>query len=843
MDALPIGELAAPLAAAWGAASRLLLTAPTGSGKSTQIPQFLLDAGLAPAGQIVVLQPRRLAARMLARRVARERGVALGSAVGYQVRDEHVAGPHTRICYVTEGVLLRRLLSDPDLRDVAAILFDEFHERHLPGDLMLGLARALQARRPELKLLVMSATLDVSGVADYLAPAPLLQPAGRCHPVAIQYLERAAAGGRAPIWETAARALPALLAGVPEGDLLVFMPGAYEIQRTIEAFRGVGAARGFEVLPLHGRLSAADQDRAVSPGARRRIIVATNIAETSITIAGVRGVLDSGLAREAGFDPRRGIETLLVAPISRAAAEQRSGRAGRTAPGVALRLWTAREHEQRPAYTRPEIQRVDLAEPLLALKALGFARSTDFPWFEPPPPAALEQAEALLRDLAATDAAGRITSLGRQLLRFPLHPRYARLLLAAAETGCLPEATRIAALTQTRPLLPPARDPAVREARGALTDEPVPGDYALTLRGWAAATAQRYAPAFCQAIGLQAEAAREADRLAARFQVIARSAGLALDTPPATAAQIGRALLAAFPDRVARRCDQGSLRCELVHGRRGELARSSAVHHAPLLLVGEITELDDRHGGVRTLLSQATALETEWLAEARPDALRDEKEYRYDPRQKRVLLHLRRCFLDLVLRDQIRQDVTAAEAAPVLAQALASGALESAQWPEAITPWLARLESLAAWCPDWRLPTFDASARQTVLGAFCVGAVGARDLKDRKLLPCFRVWLGAAAVTVLEREAPTHFTLPSGRRRPIVYCPPQPPRLAATIQDLDGLQTTPRIAGRRMPLTIEILAPNQRPVQTTTDLDSFWRTAYPALRPALSRRYPKHRWP
>ena len=370
---LPIYDIADALVETLARESRLILTAPTGSGKSTQVPQILLDRGLLGTGEVVVLQPRRLAARLLASRVAEERHTPLGTEVGYQVRFDSRVSEATRIRYVTEGILLRRLLTEPNLDNVSAILFDEFHERHIYGDITLARARMLQeTTRPDLKLVVMSATLDTGLVRDYLA-CPGLATEGRVYPVEVEYLARPVEQRRQPIWDVAAEAFSRLVQAGLEGDVLVFMPGAYEIMRTIDAIGDLTAARGWTLLPLYGDLPPAQQDRAVRPSAERKVVVATNVAETSITIPSVRAVIDSGLARMARFDPHRGINTLLIEQISQAAAEQRAGRAGRTAPGRCLRLWTEQEHRARPPHEVPEIRRLDLAEILLVLKAQGIA--------------------------------------------------------------------------------------------------------------------------------------------------------------------------------------------------------------------------------------------------------------------------------------------------------------------------------------------------------------------------------------------------------------------------------------------------------------------------------------
>ncbi|MFM8421740.1 MAG: helicase-related protein, partial [Verrucomicrobiota bacterium] len=446
---------------------RLVLVAATGSGKTTQVPQMLLDDGLAGPGRIVVLQPRRVAARSVAARVAWERGGKLGDEVGYQVRFEDRLGPDSRLCFVTEGILLRWLQDDPALSDVGLVVFDEFHERNLLSDVALALVKQLRrTSRPDLGIVVMSATLEAEPVARYLAdavpeteepaPAPVLSSEGRTFPVEVRWADY---NDSRPEWEQAASAVEAIIGNGWEGDILVFMPGMSEIQSTL---RSIGSARlgeRVELLALHGDLPPEEQDRAFQACPVRKVVVSTNVAETSVTIDGVRHVVDSGLARVARHDVERGIQTLLVEEISRASAEQRSGRAGRTAPGTCWRLWTESGHLNRPDRNTPEIRRADLAEVVLLLHSLGVGRAVGFDWLDKPEPAAVQRAEELLVTLGALEpgggaaGAGRLTEMGRRMLRMPMHPRFARMLVEAGRRRCVPAAAMCAALVSGRDLL------------------------------------------------------------------------------------------------------------------------------------------------------------------------------------------------------------------------------------------------------------------------------------------------------------------------------------------------------------------------------------------------------
>jgi ATP-dependent helicase HrpB len=841
---LPIYEIADDLVEALSTASRLVLTAPTGSGKSTQVPQVLLDRGLLGAGSVVVLQPRRLAARLLASRVAAERGSTLGAEVGYQVRFERQASDATRILYVTEGILLRRLLSSPNLDGVSTILFDEFHERHVYGDLTLARVRLLQeSTRPDLKIVVMSATLDTDLVRHYLGDCPVLASQGRIYPVTVEYASRPAGPQHQRIWDTAAEAFERLVQSGVDGDVLVFMPGAYEITRTLEAISGMACARGWTLLPLYGELPAAEQDRAVRPTDGPKVVVATNVAETSITIDGVRAVIDSGLARVSRFDPHRGINTLLIEPISQASAAQRAGRAGRTAPGRCLRLWTEQEHHGRKSHEMPEIRRLDLAEVLLMLKAHGFHEAQHFPWLEAPEPTAVQRAEQLLRDLGAAEAAsGEMTALGRRMVAFPLHPRYARMLIAGHEYGCTREAALIAALTQDRELLVRRVSKPVREARDDLLGERAPSDFFILIRAWRYAQQHRFDLDACRRLGIHARAARRVTQLVQQFLHVAEQQGLHLNERDASQEAMQQCVLTAFIDQLAKRRDGGTLRCDLVHGRRGELARESAVRHSSLFVAAEINEIEHAKQELTVRLQLATAVDETWLEALFPDAFTERTEVAFDASGKRVVANRIKRFRDLVLAVKRGEAPPAEEAAALLAREVMNGRMTLKQWTPAVEQWICRLNSLAAWCPELGLPVIGDEDRLFLLQQICLGSYSAKDVRDQPVWPWLKDWLAAGQEALMDQYAPVHLTLPNGRRGRIRYAADAPPMLSARIQDLYDLNRTPAVAMERQPLIVEVLGPNQRPLQVTQDLAGFWQTTYPELKKTLQKRYPKHEW-
>jgi ATP-dependent helicase HrpB len=840
---LPIFEIEQPLLQTLTTQKRLVLTAPTGSGKSTQVPQMLLDGGLLGDGQVTVLQPRRLPTRMLAKWVAQARGVKLGGEVGYQMRLDNVTSAATRICYATEGVLLRQMLSDPDLKGISAILFDEFHERHLYGDITLARALEIQeSTRRDLIIVVMSATLDVATVQKYLHPCALLSSEGRTHPVAIEYLAKP--GGDVPVWDLAVKELQRLVRQHLQGDALIFMPGAYEIARTVQAARAA-LGQPFVVFPLHGELPPSDQDAAVARYDRRKIVVATNVAETSLTIDGVRLVIDSGLARIPRYDPYRGINTLLVEKISRAASDQRAGRAGRTSPGHCLRLWTAHEQSARPAQELSEVKRLDLSEVFLTLKAGGVNDVKAFRWLEPPDARALERAETLLADLGAIDGAtGAITTLGRRMLAFPVHPRYARMLLAAHDYGCVRPVALIAALTQGRDLLARRRAEQIDDRRDDLLRADTESDFFVLTRAWRYAERNGYNVERCRRMGIHAQAARQVGPLFEQFLRIATEEGLDIGERPVENASVQRCVLLGFSDHLAKRLDSRSLRCDLVHGRRGVLARESVVK-TQLFVVSEVREVESGGGKDRSLnvvLNLATAVKEEWLRELFPEGFKEVRTVVYDPTLRRVVAREEKRFRDLVLEEKLLDNPPAEGVAGILAREVAAGRCALENWNEVVEQWILRVNRLREWMPELGLPVIGAKERAVMIEDICDGAFRYDEIKDRPVLPVVKSWLTRQQHACVEEHAPERITLPAGRTVKVVYSADGPPTIAARIQDLYGIKERLSIASRRVPVRIQVLAPNNRPVQVTENLAVFWRETYPKLKQELKRKYPKHDW-
>ncbi len=842
---LPIYELESSLVASLHARGRLIVQAPTGSGKSTQLPQMLKAHGFLESGEVVVLQPRRLAARMLAKRVAEEMRCELGAEVGYQIRLESRVSAKTKIRFVTEGILLRQMSFDPVLKGIAALVFDEFHERHLYGD--ISLARALQIQqttRPDLKIVVMSATLDALILKDYLAPCEVLTSQGRSFPVAVEYLPKAANFDKENVWEVAARECARVAARTAAGDFLVFMPGAYEINRTLQALQVERELRDFVIFPLHGELPPEQQDRAVSRYDQRKIIVSTNVAETSLTIDGVTVVVDCGLARVARFDANRGINTLLIEKISIASSDQRAGRAGRTAPGVCVRLWTEREHSLRPLQELPEVKRLDLSEVVLTLKASGIDDIAAFPWLEKPEPKALERAELLLADLGAVGGRRRvITETGRRMLRFPVHPRYARMLLEADARGCVRPVALMASLTQGRSFLQRGVTREVEDARDDVLGEETESDFFLLMRAWRFAEQNSYSVDACRRLGIHAQGARQVGPLFKQFLEIAAKEGLDVREAPLDGEQVRKCVLAGFSDQLAKRLDGGTLRCDLVHNRRGVLARESAMQKTALLVAAEISEVEGRGGEVSVLISQATAIEESWLKELFPDDYRDAVGVVYDETARRVIARRERRFRDLVLDAKLTAETPPeSDAASLLAKEVMAGNIVLTEWNENVDQWIVRVNRLAEWFPELEVTPITEADRATLIEQICYGSYGARELKDKPVMPALRDWLRPEQLAVLDDYLPERLVMGNGRKARLTYNKEGPPVMSARIQELYGVEGRFTIGHGRVAVKFEVLAPNQRPIQVTDDLTSFWRDMYPKVKAELSRRYPRHEW-
>jgi ATP-dependent helicase HrpB len=840
---LPIDPLLPEIVAALRAGGSLVIEAPPGAGKTTRVPAAIHAAGLV-RGEVVVLEPRRLAARLAGRRVAEELGEQVGETVGYQVRFEDVSSARTRIRFVTEGLLLRRLLSEPTLPGVGAVLLDEFHERHLHGDLALALLRRLQrTRRPDLKLVAMSATLDAAPVAAFLG-APTLRSEGRRFEVAIEYLtpeEVARSDDR--LEDRVSRAVKRLLREEPDGHLLVFLPGGAEIRWCAQKLAGL-ASSGIDVLPLHGELKPEEQDRAVRPSPRRKVILSTNVAETSVTIEGIVAVVDSGLARVASHSPWSGLPTLEVRKISRASAAQRAGRAGRTRAGRVVRLYARHDHDSRPAYETPEVEREDLSESYLALAGLGVLAGPDgFEWFEPPPAPAAAAARTLLQRLGAIEASGAITPLGRRLLALPAHPRLARLAVEAADRGAADGGALLAALLGERDL----RDR--RNLDGASLPATGASDLLEQMAVFEEAARARFDPDRCRRLGVNSGAAQAVERSRRQLRGALRpQSGVRPVTGEAAEQPLLMATLSAYPDRVARRRSPGSDEVVLVGGGSARLEPVSVVREAELLVAIDAEERrgDRPRPGVSRAEARvrlASAVTQEMLLDLFPAALRYDTAVGWNGQAERVEATERLLYEDLVLEETRAASPDAALVAARLAEeALARGARAFA--PEgALDQLMARLALVARFSPGLGATPPDEAAVRLALTASCQGRRSFAELREADLPGALLDLQPGPVQAALARLAPERITLPGGRAVRVTYQAGKPPWIESRLQDFFSMAVGPAVAGGAVPLTLHLLAPNLREVQVTSDLPGFWDRHYPALRRELSRRYPRHAWP
>jgi ATP-dependent helicase HrpB len=780
-------------------------------------------------GECWILEPRRLAARLAATRVAEELGEPLGQQAGYAVRFEQRVSKATRLRFVTEGLLLRRLHGDPSLRGISAVVLDEFHERHLHTDLAITLLRRLQrSARPDLKLLVMSATLDPGPVAAYL-DAPVMKSEGRVFPVATTFLPRP---DDRPIEQQVSEALDRLYGEGLRNHTLVFLPGAAEIRACLKGCEAVATRRGLSLRPLHGELSPEAQAHALEVTEAPKVILSTNVAESSVTLDGIGAVVDSGLGREASHSPWSGLSGLRTVRISQARCVQRTGRAGRTGPGRCLRLYTEADFGARSAFDAPELQRSDLAEPLLALHGMGIGTPAALAWFEAPPEPALTAAEGLLTRLGAL-ATGDLTTIGRRMADLPLHPRLARLAVAGADLGIPQLALRAAALLETGNLS--ARQGlATREGQGWAPTRAGHGadsDLLLRLDQFEEAELAGFGAGACRAAGLDASAVQRARRA---VQSLARL--LPSPAEPAEPAEaetrLLRALLLAYPDRVGQLSANGT--CAFAGGGGAKLDPISRVRRPGLILALEADAVKQGTGG-QTLIRQASRCEADWLLDAFPGRVEAVDELAFNPSAGRVE---RRSDLryDGLPIDSSRgpADPSDPRVALLLAEALRDRPLD-----EVPARLLARLAFLRKHRPDLDLPE---DLLGPLLAGACAGRTTLRDVQDVDWPAALRQGFPAEVLHLLDTWAPETFQLPKGRPTKVHY-EQDPPWIASRLQDFWGLKKTPTVAGGAVPLVLHLLAPNMRALQVTTDLAGFWQRVYKELRPGLSRRYPKHHWP
>ncbi len=800
---LPIDDALDELTAALEASNTAVLVAPPGAGKTTRVPLALLDAPWLKNQKIIVLEPRRIAARASAERMAKTLGEKAGETVGYRVRFGSKVSRATRIEVVTEGIFTRQILDDPELNGVAAVLFDEFHERSLDADLGLALARdAQQGLREDLRILVMSATIDGARVARLLGDAPVVESLGRAFPVETRYLGRRS---DAPLERQMAEAIAQALRA-ETGSVLAFLPGAAEIRRTETMLRERVQDPAVEIVPLFGALDAAVQDRAIQPAPKgqRKVVLATSIAETSLTIEGVRIVVDCGLSRVHRYEPDLGLTRLETVRASRAAVDQRRGRAGRIEPGVCYRLWDEPQTASLPAYTQPEILSADLSSLLLDFAQWGVADPSSLAFLDPPPQPALKEARELLGELGALDADGRITDEGRSLRAMALPPRLARMIVDAARHDCAEDAAEIAAI---------------------LTERGLGGD---------GADLDHRRDQFRRDRSQRASSARQmAQRWAAQAASSSRS--------PQDAGELSSGVLLAFafPDRVAKNRGNGSF--TLANGRGAAVEQTSALARAPYLAVGELT--GSAAQGRILLAAPITLSEIELHF---GDQITDADEVSFD-RSAMALRARRRRGLHAITLSEAPLALTPSEqTARVLADGLVAAGLDRLPWSKQLQQWRGRVMFLRKAEGDPWPDLSDAAlaeSRENWLVPALFDKTGLRDFSASDLSDALMSLLPWELRARLDREAPTHFEAPTGSKLPIDYEAEQGPTIAVRLQELFGLTTHPSVAGGAVPLVLELLSPAHRPVQVTRDLPGFWRGSYGGVRADLRGRYPRHPWP
>ena len=814
----PIDPLLPDLVAALDAHARLVLEAPPGAGKTTRVPPALLDAAWLAGRKIVMLEPRRLAARAAAEFMAAQRGEAVGQTIGYRIRFESKVSAATRIEVVTEGILTRLIQDDPELTDIGAIVFDEFHERHLAGDLGLALALDVQATlRPDLRLLVMSATLDGDRLARWL-DAPRLSSPGRSHPVRIEHPpSRAQEPDAARLRRAVQQAL-----GDTGGDVLVFLPGRREIaqaQAMLEETLSSSTQGALDILPLHGELTLDAQRAALAPAApgTRRVILATNVAESSVTLPGIRAVVDTGLAREPRFDPSSGFTRLQTVAISQASADQRAGRAGRVAPGVAYRLWP--QSQRLESARTPEIAEADLSGLALELAAWG---SDTLRWLDAPPPGALAQARELLQRLGALDAELRITALGRAMLRLGATPRLAAAALRAPEPQRALMADLLALIESRSPL------------RGGATRDDDLRPRLLALHAWrdGGAAAARRAGGDPGALSAIEQVSR-----GWRQRLGARSAASGVPDTHAT----GDLLLHAYPDRIARHDPTQPLRYVLANGRGARLHEASGLIGEPWLVITDL-----RHEARDSLIFAAAPFDPAVLERDYPERFARVRSVRWNADRDGAEAFEEQRFDALVL-ERRSVPVGGADAVPALLAALRARGLQALPWSETTQRLRLRVQALRGWRPELDLPDLSDAALLDALETWLAPRLAGKRRLDAvtaaELSEALSARLDHAQRRALDTEAPDALTVPSGMTRKLDYAHEQPPVLAVKLQELFGLADTPRIAGGRVPVTLHLLSPGGRPIQVTQDLRGFWDRTYPEVKKELKGRYPRHPWP
>ncbi len=828
---LPVDQIIPQLVQDLQQHGSVVLRAATGAGKTTRVPPAVAAAAPDSGQKLILLEPRRVAARAAATRMAQEKSESTGASVGYRVRFEECCSGHTRILAVTEGILLRQIQADPYLESIHTVIIDEFHERRLDTDLCLAmLQRIRQTVRPDLRLVVMSATMDPQPVSEYLNRCPIIDCPGRSFPVDIHWSRR---NERQSIPDLAAQGVRDVFRSA-EGDVLVFLPGKGEINRTDRLLQPLAQKHSLLIQHLHGSMPLDEQNKVLAESKQQRIILATNVAETSVTVSGVTAVVDTGTVRQMGFDPETGLNRLQLQQISKASADQRSGRAGRTAPGRCLRLWEEHQHRLRRDEEPAEISRSDLSGVILALLAWGENDLSEFPWFQPPPEESVQHALELLQLLRTIDADSRVTDLGHWAVQFPLPPRLACVVIDGFRSGHGMRACLLAALLSEQEPFLQGRDHRSPRDQLILDSDSDVLDRLHAIETFLNEGKQETPFGEIHRNQLQS-ILRITKQLADALHHVASRIPPTEQISDADAA-LKKALLAGFPDRVALRKTARAPQGMMAGGRRVRLAQKSAVRAASLFICINVDG-----SGSEAEVRQASAVELNWLPQ---DLISESEDLFFHPSQKQVVARRRTTFLDLILNETPAPVTNHAAAAEVLFSA-ASSSLKSLLPDEKSSAhgFLQRVRCLGEWMPDLLLPDFGNETLLQCLKTLCGQCRSFDDLRKADWMSVFEMQLTHAQQSALRQFAPERLQVPSGSQIPLIYQDNGPPILAVRIQEVFGLRNSPVVGRGTIPVLMHLLGPNHRPQQVTSDLESFWKNTYPTIRGQLARRYPRHPWP
>ena len=817
---------------------RLIIEAPTGSGKSTQLPQVLINNNVVQKGEIVVLQPRKVAARMLARRVAGEMGCRLGEEIGYQVRFEKIISDKTKVRFVTEGILIRELISNPSLSHIGAIVFDEFHERHIYSDVLLAITKRLQEEtRPDLKIIVMSATLSAESITEYLSPCRSIKCSGRTYPVDVRHVNLNI--NSQTISDSVIKAIKSeVIKRGLEGDILIFLPGAFEIRKTIERLRLIKQLKGCLIVPLYGDLNPKDQDYALQASDKRKIIVSTNIAETSLTINGVKIVIDCGLARIPSYDEVRGINTLLLNKISVASADQRAGRAGRVSAGSCIRLWSESDHAKRDKELLPEIKRLDLTEIVLLLAVFNSKIIDDLKWLDPPSKDSMTIAKEFLVSLNALNGKdGSVTPIGKMMSSYPVHPRFGRMIIEAGSKGCLNEVVLSMALIQGRGIF----DKKIQLKSSEFAHKNDISDFQPMIRAWIYAYRANFDFQKCHAFNIHSKAAREVLSVFRSLMGIAKKQGLELNELSSNfcGESMAKVFLVGFYDNLYRKLSKSTLSCELVGLRRGKLEKGSLADVSDIGVAAEVNEIEGKD--VSVVISKSTSIKLPWIKEVLENRLTVKEISRFEEQRRRVVTESITKFMDLVIDTKVLNNTSNAESANILASEIIDGKLKLKGWNDKCNSWILKVEFVSRCFPELEIPQFTDTDKLLVLTDFCEGALTYKEIKDKQCWPYLEKWLSPIHCQAVKQYAPDRIKLENGIEAKILYTS-NGPKISIVLQKLYDVNVTPLLCNGKIPVSIEVLGPNHRPVQTTTDISRFWKESYPDIKKQLKGRYPKHEW-